>query len=138
MGDRRERLLVIFPGALGDLLCALPAIRTITQHHPEADLELMARAELARFAVGRLGAVHAHSIDRRETCLLFMPSADLAPARAFFGSFDHIYSFFAADDPDFRASLAAVSNGTVTFIPFRPPGDGHIAACYLREAGSPA
>jgi heptosyltransferase-3 len=134
----RKRLLVIFPGALGDLLCALPAIRTITQCHPEADLELMARAELARFAVGRLNAVHAHSIDRRETGLLFVPSADLAPARAFFGNFNRIYSFFAADDADFRASLAAVSNGIVTFIPFRPTGDGHIAACYLREAVTPA
>ena len=137
MRDRRERLLVIFPGALGDLLCALPAIRTITQRHPVAGLELMARAELARFAIGRLGAVQAHSIDRRETGLLFAPSADLAPARAFFGSFDHLYSFFAADHTDFRASLATVSNGAVTFIPFRPAGDGHIAACYLREAGAP-
>ena len=134
----RDLLLVIFPGALGDLLCALPAIRIVTQRYPEADLELMARAELARFAVGRLGAVHAHSIDRRETGLLFVPTADLAPARAFFGNFDHIYSFFAADHADFRDALAAVSNCTVTFIPFRPTGDGHIAACYLREAGAPA
>jgi heptosyltransferase III len=134
----RDRLLVIFPGALGDLFCALPAIRTITQRHPEADFEVMARAELARFAVGRLGAIHAHSIDRRETGLLFVPSADLALTRAFFGSFDHIYSFFAADHADFRASLEAVSKGSVTFIPFRPTGDGHIAACYLREAGASA
>jgi heptosyltransferase-3 len=134
----RDRLLVIFPGALGDLLCAVPAIRAIAQRHPEAGLELMARAELARFAVGRLGVVHAHSIDRRETGLLFVPSADLAPARAFFGSFDQIYSFFAADHTDFRASLTAVSDDTVTFIPFRPAGDGHISACYLRKAGVPA
>jgi hypothetical protein len=62
----------------------------------------------------------------------------LAPARSFFGGFDHIYSFFAADHADFRASLSAVSSGIVTFIPFRPTGDDHIAACYLREAGAPA
>jgi heptosyltransferase III len=134
--EKRKRLLVIFPGALGDLICVLPAIRVLASRHPEADLELMARAELARFALGRFGAVHAHSIDRRETGHLFVPSINLAEARAFFGAFDHIYSFFASDNPDFRTSLAAVSTGTLAFIPFRPPGDGPIAMSYLREAGS--
>jgi len=135
MADRRGRILVIFPGALGDLLCALPTIRTLAKRHPDASVELMARAELARFAVGHLGVLHAHSIDRRETGLLFVPNADLIPARGFFRNFNHIYSFFAADDADFRAALVAVSTGPVTFIPFRPPGDGHIAASYLQEVG---
>lgn len=136
MAEQRERFLVIFPGALGDFLCAMPAIRTIARRHPKAGLELMALPELARFAIRRLGAVHAHSIDRRETGLLFVPTADLSAARSFFGSFEHIYSFFAADHADFRSSLQAVSSGTVTFIPFPPGGDGHIAACFLREAGA--
>ena len=134
--EKRKRLLMIFPGALGDLICALPAIRVLANRHPEADLELMARAELARFALSRLGAVHAHSIDRRETGHLFVPSIDLGEARAFFGGFDHIYSFFAFDNPDFRSSLANVSTGTLAFLPFRPAGDGHVAMSYLREAGS--
>jgi ADP-heptose:LPS heptosyltransferase len=54
----QERLLIIFPGALGDLICGLPAIRAIARRHSQASLELMARAELARFAVGRMGAEH--------------------------------------------------------------------------------
>lgn len=134
--EKRKRLLVIFPGALGDLLCALPALRVLAKRHPEADLELMARAELARFALGRLGALHAHSIDRRETGHLFVPSINLAEAQAFFGGFDHIYSFFASDNPDFCSSLANVSTGTLAFILFRPAGAGHIAMNYLRETGS--
>jgi len=130
---------VIFPGALGDLICALPALRTLARRHPGASLELMARAELARFAVGRLGAVHGHSIDRREMGQLFLPPemAGLDPLRAFFGGFSHTYSFFAADNANLRASLTLVAGGPVVFIPFRPSGDDHMAALYLREVEQP-
>jgi len=62
-----RRVLVIFPGALGDLICLVPAVRAIARRNPDATLELMARGELARFAVGRLGFARGHSIDRRET-----------------------------------------------------------------------
>src|SRR5579871_298351 len=48
-------ILVIFPGALGDLICLIPALRAIARRHREAPLEIMARAELVRFATGRLG-----------------------------------------------------------------------------------
>jgi ADP-heptose:LPS heptosyltransferase len=139
MAERKQkRLLVIFPGALGDMICALPAIRLIAERHPDAALEIMARAELARFAVGRLGAVHAHPLDRRETGHLFVPSIDLKAARSFFGGFDHVHSFFAANNQDFRARLALAAGGPVGFVPFRPSGEGHIAARYLREAGDMA
>jgi heptosyltransferase-3 len=150
---RRLRVLVIFPGALGDLLCLAPALRAISRRHPHAALELMARPELARFAIGRLavarshppgvvrgrslGVVRGHSIDRREVSHLFIEGAS-DEARAFFGPFDHIYSFFAGDNPCFKRSLAAISPGDQTFVPFRPPGAGHVARCYLRALGENA
>jgi len=142
---RRLRVLVIFPGALGDLLCLVPALRAISRRHPHAMLELMARPELARFAIGRLGiarshspgVVRGHSIDRREVSHLFIEGAS-DEARAFFGPFDHIYSFFADDNPCFKRSLAAISYGGQTFVPFRPPGAGHVAGCYLRALGENA
>lgn len=65
------RVLIIFPGALGDLICLAPTIAAIARRHRSAELELMARYELAEFAVGRLGITRAHSIDRREVALLF-------------------------------------------------------------------
>ena len=98
----------------------------------------MARAELARFAVGHLGVVRGHSLDRRETSHLFEPTIDLGAAAAFFGVFDHIYSFFAANNPNFCSRMKAAAGGPVAFIPFRPSGTGHIAVCYLREAGDAA
>jgi ADP-heptose:LPS heptosyltransferase len=131
-----RRVLVIFPGALGDLLCVVPAVRAIARRNPGATLELMARGELARFAVGRLGFARGHSIDRREVGQLFAADERVSEdARAFFGAFDRVYSFFATDDPNFRRSLEDASAGRASFYPFRPPGDGHVARCYLRALG---
>jgi heptosyltransferase III len=131
------RLLVIFPGALGDLMCLGPALRAIARRHHDATLELMARAELARLAVGRMSVVAGHSIDRREVSSLFRNDAGAEPAaHAFFGQFGRIYSFFAADDHNFRRSLGAATSGEVSFHRFRPPGDGHISRLYLDSIGA--
>jgi heptosyltransferase III len=131
------RLLVIFPGALGDLLCLGPALRAIARRHHDATLELMARPELARFAVGRMSVAAGHSIDRREVSSLFRNDAGVEPAaHAFFGHFGRIYSFFAADDHNFRQSLGAAACGEVTFHRFRPPGDGHLSRLYLDSIGA--
>jgi heptosyltransferase-3 len=130
-------VLVIFPGALGDLICLVPTLRAIARRHPGVSLELMARVELARFATGRLGITHGHSIDRREVAQLFAARGGpvAAAARTFFGSFAKVYSFFAADDADFRAALDAATEGRASCFSFRPPGAGHVATGYLRAIG---
>jgi len=136
-GTSKSRTLIIFPGALGDLICFIPALRAISERHPDTALELMARFELARFAVGRTPIVRAHSIDRAEVAHLFAPGTeDGDPARAFFSGFERIYSFFAADNDRFRRSLTALAR-EVIFYPFRPPGEGHVAAGYLRSLDAP-
>jgi hypothetical protein len=172
MTDPWDSVLVIFPGALGDLICLVPTLRAIARRHPDAGLELMARAELVRFATGRLGlgwgrtgavqrhsdsatgrlgvsAKHSlgaghgpsrgHSIDRREVAQLFAARAGVIAqeARTFFGSFSHVYSFFAADDDHFCRALDAASGGRASCFPFRPPGVGHVAAAYLRAIRAP-
>ncbi len=132
-----RRVLVIFPGALGDLICLMPAIAAISRRHPGASVELMARFELARLVAGRTVVARAHSIDGREVGALFTDQGAVL-ARGFFGffgGFEHIYSFFASDDSRFRARLVAASGGVVSFHPFRPGGDGHVAAGYLRAIG---
>jgi len=127
------RVLVIFPGALGDLMCLLPALAVISRRHPGASVELMARMELARLAAGRTVVARGHSIDAREVGALFTDPPAVDPdARRFFADFDRIYSFFASDDLCFRARLAAATDGHVSFHPFRPGGDGHVSAAYLR------
>jgi heptosyltransferase III len=131
------RTLVIFPGALGDLICLGPTLRAIARRHHDATLELMARPELARFAVGRMSIESGHSIDRREISSLFRNEAGADPAaHAFFGQFGRIYTFFAADDHNFRRSLSAAACGEVSFHRFRPPGDGHLSRLYLDSIGA--
>ncbi|HEY2523931.1 MAG TPA: hypothetical protein VGI29_02655, partial [Candidatus Binataceae bacterium] len=145
-----ERVLVIFPGALGDLICLIPALRALLRRHRGAALELMAREELARFAVERIGfeqsritrahsIARGHSIDRREVAALFAEDPGLADAAQFFRPFLRVYSFFASGDARFRRRLeAAASPAAVSFHAFRPAGDGHVAAAYLDEIGERA
>ncbi len=140
MGDhasKTPRRLIIFPGALGDLICAAPAMRWLASRAPGVETELMARAELARFAVGRLGFVHGHSLDRREVGHLFVSERISPEARAFFGGFAEVHSFFASADPAFRASLTATTGGRADCYPFRPEGAGHITRRYLDAVGAP-
>src|SRR6266851_7190141 len=141
-----ECVLVIFPGALGDLICLGPALRALARRHHDATLELMAREELARLAVDRMGVARigitrtgiarSHSIDRREVAALFAEDPDLIEAARFFCPFTRIYSFFATDDARFRRALeAAAAPGVVSFHAFRPAAPGHVAADYLDEIG---
>jgi heptosyltransferase III len=136
-----ERVLVIFPGALGDLICLGPTLRALARRHHDATLELMAREELARFAVDRTGIARSHSIDRREVAALFAEDPELVEAGKFFRPFTRIYSFFASDEAHFRRALEAVAMpGAVSFHAFRPMGSGHVAAGYLDaicERGAP-
>jgi heptosyltransferase-3 len=128
-----SRVLIIFPGALGDVILLAPTLEAIARRHRHAELALMARYELAEFAVGRLGIARAYSIDRREVALLFR-DGESAPAQSFFSAFDRIYCFFNADDPDFRLRLIeACMRAEVTFHRFRPHAEGHVAAAYIKD-----
>jgi ADP-heptose:LPS heptosyltransferase len=132
-GASQSRTLIIFPGALGDLICFIPALRAIGARHPDTALELMARFELARFAVDRTPILRAHSIDRAEVAQLFAVTPEnTGAAREFFNGFARIYSFFAADHDQFRRTLSQLCH-EVSFYPFRPPSDGHVAVGYLRS-----
>src|ERR1700722_2773743 len=129
-----KRVLVIFPGALGDLMCLMPALAAISRRHLGASVELMARFELARLVAGRSVVARAHSIDAREVGALFADQTS-GDARRFFGEFDRIYSFFASDDARFRERLAAATDAEVTFHSFRPAGEGRVSKGYLRAVG---
>ena len=133
--DADVPVLVIFPGALGDIILALPAIEAISRAHAFAPLELMARAELVRLLAGRSAVSRGHSIDRQDVAKLFNPVH--SGADGFFSRFRAIESFFAGDDANFRANLQAVSGGAVRFHAFRPSGAGHISQLYLDSVGFP-
>jgi len=102
-----------------------------------ADIELMAREELARFAVGRMGIAREHSIDRPEVAALFSDDGSgIERVRRFFTQFAQIHSFFAFENSQFRKNLIEASAPTVArFHRFRPEGNGHISNAYIEELG---
>src|SRR5262249_29398725 len=121
------------PGALGDLVCLTPSLWAIRNRYRNLSLELMAREELVRLAIRRLGVNCGLSIDRREVSALFIAGAGGNPP---FAGYQRIFSFFAADNSVFRANLTAAAGGAeVTFHPFRPPGDDHVAIANLTSIG---
>jgi len=133
-----SRVLVIFPGALGDLICIAPALWAIRRRYPEAVLELMAREELVRLATGRLGIDRGISIDRREVGALFVAGLAVG-ANQVFAEYDRIFSFFAADRRVFRQNLiAAARDAEVSFHLFRPAGAEHVAIAALKSIGMAA
>jgi ADP-heptose:LPS heptosyltransferase len=133
MPDHRagQRELIIFPGALGDLICFIPTMRELIRRAAGAPVDLMARYELANFAVGRMGIARAYSIDRSEISDLFVEGEKHPRAAEFLANFTRVHCFFAADNAHFRRSLEGFAKAA--FYPFRPTAEGHIAAAYLRE-----
>src|SRR5260370_16360887 len=59
---RSKKILVIFPGALGDLICLYPTLHALARRHRGASLELMANDDLIWLAVGPMGVDPRHSL----------------------------------------------------------------------------
>jgi heptosyltransferase-3 len=128
-----NRALIIFPGALGDLICAGPTIRVVRSESRQ--LDLIARPELLRLAEATLGVDGGFSIDRREIAALFADSAPVdSHTDEMFEPYDRIISYFAADHPLYRRNLAAAAKSAIiSFHKFRPDSPGHIADAYLAD-----
>ena len=129
-----DSALVFFPGALGDLLCFLPALLGLRARH-RGTLALVASPSLLDLLV--LPAVERVSIDRREVADLFSPAAPVAMAtRAVFGGCARAYSWTGSGDAVFARRLADATGGLVSVFAFRGmlPGE-HAAAYYARCVG---
>lgn len=125
-----EKLLVIFPGALGDFVCFLPALRKLAE---KGKVDLLARAEYADLVPTTLWV---GSRERYEVSRLFAPGAEQdARLKAFFGSYDAIYSWMGSGRPEFVRRLALLSEGRARVFPFRPRPGVHAADYYLSCVG---
>jgi heptosyltransferase III len=129
-----DSVLVLFPGALGDFLCFLPALLGIRARH-RGTLVLVASPSLVDLLV--LPDVEGVSIDRREVADLFNPAAPVAAAtQAVFGGFATAYSWTGSADAVFARRLAEATGGRVSVFPSRGMLSGeHAAAYYARCAG---
>src|SRR5690606_27674613 len=128
---RVDRFLILFPGALGDLLCCWPALAalrlgaTVTVLGRTPGLALL---EAAGIATG--------SLDRREIADLFAAGPIAPETAALFGGWTRIVSFTGHTEPQVAARLRAIAAGTVEVHPFRGMAVGeHASAYYARCLG---
>lgn len=118
--------LVLFPGALGDVLCCWPAVAGLVASGQR--VTLASRVDLA----GLLPAdgLSLDSIERREISDLFAASPIATATRAYLGAFARIDSFTGAADPGFAARLASAAGGVVAVHAFRGMRAGESAVAY--------
>jgi ADP-heptose:LPS heptosyltransferase len=116
--SRSQSALVLFPGALGDLICFLPSLAALLRRHAAGGVTLVAKPEWLPLL--RLPADSMISIDRAEIADLFANAAPIRPTtRALLGGRSRSYSWTGAGDPAFAERLAAISGGHAGVYPFR-------------------
>jgi ADP-heptose:LPS heptosyltransferase len=113
----RRRVLVIFPGALGDFICFLPVLATLGE---DSCVDLLARAEFADLVPP---GIKVSSLERYEVRRLFVDGAEHDErVRGFLASYAAVYSWMGSQASEFVRQLESVSPGRTCVFPFRPGG----------------
>lgn len=121
-------LLVLFPGALGDFLCFLPALGGLLQRHG-GPLTLVCKPEL--HALLNIPDAILVSIDRHEIADLYADGGEVdASTRALLGDREHAYSWTGSGVPSFAPRLGAITAGSTRVFPFRAMRAGEHASDY--------
>lgn len=120
--DASGGALVIFPGALGDFVCLLPALRRIRAH--DGSVTVLCRHDLVAL-VHASGLGVALPIEGRWASWLFQ--RDPPPeAKTFFAAFDRIDSFSGGDCPEVIANLSRWRGAAARVHRFRPSQPIHL------------
>lgn len=122
--------LVVFPGALGDFVCFLPALEALRERHRNRVAILCAAwlGDLARLA----GVAEVHAIEGREASWLFAASPP-PEADAFYRRFSAIECFTGFGVAEVERNLARWGSGRVHR--FRPIERLHFTLHCLRSIG---
>jgi ADP-heptose:LPS heptosyltransferase len=123
----RPKICAMFPGALGDFICFLPALQSLER---AASVDLLARSAFAEIVPD---GIRVSSLERPEISGLFR--GDPKPhddTRGFLQAYDVVYSWFASGNQDFVARLNRITSARAHIFPFRPArADIHQADYYL-------
>lgn len=109
-----SRILILHPGALGDVLQAVPALRGLSTH---GRLTFAGQPRLGRLLVA-LGVVdEARGFDGLGLEALFTDAPAPPTVAAFLGGFTRVVSWFGSSDATYRARLAALAADAVVAPP---------------------
>jgi ADP-heptose:LPS heptosyltransferase len=110
-----EKILVLFPGALGDFICFLPALEALAG---QAEVDLLARTEYEALVPKN---VVTRSLERCEISRLFAAGAERDERlKRFFASYASVYSWMGSGQPEFAGRLRTLCPGRLSLYPFRP------------------
>ena len=129
-----ERVALIFPGALGDILLALPALRALRARHANARLTVVVSAPLVTLA--RLAGIadEVANLDAASSAWVF--GGSLPPP--WLAGRPTLYSWLGSGDPAVRARVAQRARAAHFFAIERGAGPEHAAAAYARAVGARA
>lgn len=109
---RAAKTLVIHPGALGDVLLTVPALRVLRGRHPEAPLVLAAQPHVGRLLVA-LGLVDEHRAFEGLGLEALFVDDGTPPQVPAVEAAGRVVCWFAARDAVFVGRLRALSPGAV-------------------------
>jgi len=122
-----SRALVVFPGALGDFVCFLPALAALRQRHSQ--LTLVTQPSFGQWI--DLPGLSTIALHRREIADLFSSGVEVGAAtRSLLTGHAHTYSWSGFGNPEFASRLAVATGGHVDVFAFRGMTPGQHASDY--------
>ncbi|HWP74951.1 MAG TPA: glycosyltransferase family 9 protein [Methylomirabilota bacterium] len=112
-----SRILIIHPGALGDVLQAVPALRGLRAAAPAGRLVFAGQPRLGRL-LGALGVVdETRAFDGLGLEALFIDEPAPPALATFLGGFTRVVSWFGSREPTYVTHLGALVAGAIVARP---------------------
>jgi len=124
-------VVVLFAGALGDFLLAVPALRLLRRRHAGRPLTLAVREPLVPLGA-RMGSAD-RTVRLDDVAMARFLGGGTAPP--WWPEGPRLYGWFGADDPSIRGRLGAAAASAEFFRVVRGDGAGHAALEYLHGIG---
>jgi heptosyltransferase III len=101
-----NRILVIRGGAIGDFILTLPALKTLREANPDAQIDVLGYKHIAELANNRFYANGVRSIEYAPLSRFFAKDSELSSElKNYFASFDLVISYLFDPDQIFENNL---------------------------------